>query len=53
MTALLDGIRALAQAYGVCAAGTVRRPAGLSGGEERVHACAVCPSRKDWINSPE
>lgn len=31
----------------------LRRPAGLSGGEERVHACAVCPSRKDWINSPE
>lgn len=53
MTALLDGIRALAQTFGVCASGDVlRRPAGLSGGEERVHACAVCPSRKDSINSP-
>jgi hypothetical protein len=27
MTALLDGIRALAQTFGVYAAGTVRRPA--------------------------
>ena len=33
MTALLDGIRALAQTFGVCAAGTVRRPAGMGTGQ--------------------
>ena len=50
---LLSAARALAQTFGVVASGDVlRRPAGLSGGEERVHACAVCSSRKDSINSP-
>lgn len=29
MTALLDGIRDLAQTFGVVAAGTVRRPVGM------------------------
>ena len=50
---LLSAARTLATRFGICASGDVlRRPAGLSGGEERVHACAVCSSRKDSINSP-